>query len=616
MAALHPVLDAIDWQLALSALADERAAALPALERLHADRERAGDRAGSALCAHAALALCVLDMGAMETVQSWIARAGAAAPQGTEPFAEQLWWRLGSVARGVLADAAGPAATLAATWLQAQLRAQCASPDERLLIALVLVNHHLAERRYEQFEALASLVRSPETWRAAQPLMRARWLHSAGYAHHQVGHGDRAERDWQAALLLARDSGATQLALQNTLALVRAMLDDGRLAEAGAQLDAVLPDWGAGRSAQLIDLQQMRARRELLSGQPARALAHIDDALALADEAQWPDAERSACLTDRVQVWIALRREDDALAELARLRDSRQGRDRAIFASLHDLLAGWLRRGDDEAAARELLRRGLQAALAQRYTMFFRLLPQLAAQMSALALRLDVEAVFVAEVIQARRLAAPAEADERWPWPLWLRLLGTFDCRLSGVRQEAQGKTQHKPLELLRRLACTRELHAPMTLLQDQLWPDADAPAARKNLEMAVQRLRRLLSDDSLVRVADGRVALDAARCSSDVQQRRALLERIESLAMSAPTRARPAESITARLAALVEAFARSSGGELLPDAPSTPWLEAEREACRRETVRATSAARGLLERLGDEGPLARQILVRLRERS
>ncbi len=602
------MLGAADWQLALSALADEQAAALPALERLHAERECAGDSTGAALCAHAALVLCVLDMGTMQTVQTWIARADAAAPQGTETFDEQLWWRLGMVARGVLDDAGAAPALLAAAWLNAQLRAPQASSDERLLIALLLINHHLAAQRYEQIEALASAVLSADTWRGSAPLMRARWLHSLGYAHHQLGRGERAEGDWRASLALASDCGATQLALQNSLALVRAMLDSGRVAEAGAQLDAVLPDWGAGRSAQLIELLQMRARRQLLAGQPARALAHIDDALALADEALWPEAERAACLTDRVQVWIALQRDAAALAELARLRDSRQGRDCEVFACLHDLLVAWQHSGADEAAAREPLRLGLQRALALRYTMFFRLLPPLAAGLCALALRLEVEPVFVAEVIRARQLPAPPEAGPNWPGPLWLRLFGGFEYQLHGEAQTPQGKTQQKPLELLRRLACTRSLHAPMSLLQDQLWPDAEAPAARKNLETTVQRLRRLLGDDSLVRVGDGRVALDAGRCSSDVQQRRATLERIEALAMST----QPGPDSVSRLAALVDAFARGSAGELLPEAPSAPWLEAEREACRREPLRGAAAVRGLLERVGEAGPRAGQILARL----
>lgn len=214
---------------------------------------------------------------------------------------------------------------------------------------------------------------------------------------------------------------------------------------------------------------------------------------------------------------------------------------------------------------------------------------------------------FVDEVIRSRQLPAPPDADGHWPWPLWLKLLGGFEMRRDGKPEPGGAKSQQKPLELLRLLACERTLSLGVEAAMAALWPDADDAAARKSFEMAALRLRRLLGDASLLWVGEGRVGLDAARASSDVQQRRRLIDRIEALAM------RPSGHAASPLThdeclMLVERVINFTRGELLPGLPATPWLEAERQRCRNDTVRAALAAATMLERL-QVGPAERELL-------
>ena len=387
-----------------------------------------------------------------------------------------------------------------------------------------------------------------------------------------------------------------------SLAMLRLLLDRGRLNEAAAIEQAVQPQWGAGRTVQLIELQQMRARLALLRDRPARALATLREALALADHAGLTAPERASCLTDLAQVQIALRRDDEAAALLQRLAAEHQGRDAEVYRCLQLLWQAWRLRTSDEAASRAALADGLQRAQQLRYTMFFRLLPALAAGLGALALRWRIEPAFVTELIRARGLPAPPEADSQWPWRLWLQLLGHFEWRLDGQAQQRAGKPQQKPLELLRLLACERALALPAVTAADLLWPEADGAAGRKNLEMTVQRLRRLLGDDGLVQVHDGRVALDAQRVSSDVAQRRALVDRLEALAMAPPPASGEAAA-DGEAAALVAGIVTLSGGPLLPDAPEAAWLAAARERCDRDARRALRAAQRLAERGGPAAP-------------
>jgi DNA-binding SARP family transcriptional activator len=180
-------------------------------------------------------------------------------------------------------------------------------------------------------------------------------------------------------------------------------------------------------------------------------------------------------------------------------------------------------------------------------------------------------------------------------------LLGGFELRCDGQPEPGSAKTQQKPLELLRLLACERNLSLGVEAAMAALWPDADEPAARKSFEMAALRLRRLLGDATLLRVGDGRVGLDTARASSDVQQRRRLIERIEALAMRATGQSTDPISGPGphdECLVLVERVIGFTRGELLPGLPAVPWLEAERQRCRNETVRAALAAATVLERL------------------
>jgi DNA-binding SARP family transcriptional activator len=317
----------------------------------------------------------------------------------------------------------------------------------------------------------------------------------------------------------------------------------------------------------------------------------------MADEADLPASERASCHTDLAQAYIALDRQGDAADLLARLVEEHQGRDQAVYRCLHGLLTAWRKQNEHPAASRGALAEALALAQQTRYTMFFRLLPKLAASLCALALAWEVEAAFVLEVIRARALPAPANADSNWPWPLWLRLFGGFEMRLDGQPLLGGGKTQHKPLELLRLLACERKLALSQAVVARSLWPESDDDAGLHSLDIAIHRLRKLLVDASLLWVRDGRVGLDAGRTSSDLTQRGSLIESLEALAMRRGVGMDGLTPQAEECRRLVSRILDLTQGELLPGAADAAWLVAQRQQVRQETVRAAQAAATILER-------------------
>lgn len=605
-AALAQWPDVARWR-ALAAVLSEQADALGCLDCAHTGHLALGDATQAGLDAHMALVLCLLDIGAMDAVHTWVQRS-LRSPEPPAHDPALWWWHAGRAARLVLDPAHAPGLSL--VWLQQALAplAGRLAAHEKLVVAQVLVNACFARQQFEQFDLIAANVMAPGTFDAVPPLLQSRFLHTLGFALYQVGRHDAAHASWQQGLAVAQTHGLAQVRWMLSLALLRLALDQGQLDEA-ARLEAlVLPHWGAGRTTQLMELQQMRGRLLLLQNRPAQAQALVAEALALGAQAGLSAAELASCRTDEAQVLVGLGQAAAAQALLADLAQAASGRDATVYRCLGGLLAAWHGPAGDGVVSSEqrsaALEQALRDAQAIRYTMFFRLLPVLAGQLCALALELGLHTAFVLEVVRTRRLPAPPGAGPAWPWPVHLRMLGGFELRLQGQLQARPAKAQAKPLELLRLLACESDLSMSMRRAADALWPDAEGAAAHKSLEVTVQRLRRLLGDDSLLRVHEATLSLDATRVSSDLQQRRALGQTLQALAMQPP--ARDDEAALATLWQAVDGLRRwlALGGgpraELLPGAAETSWLMARRGDVTHDSRRTRSAAQALFDRTSE----------------
>ena len=137
--------------------------------------------------------------------------------------------------------------------------------------------------------------------------------------------------------------------------------------------------------------------------------------------------------------------------------------------------------------------------------------PRILPAVLARALVRNIETQQVRELIRHLALQAPPDAGPLWPWPIKLNLLGRFEVLLGDAPLESSRKPAKKPLALLKALACAGGNAVPVTQLLDWLWPESEADAAQKALDMALHRLRGLLGSHDAVRLADGRMSLDPA---------------------------------------------------------------------------------------------------------
>jgi DNA-binding SARP family transcriptional activator len=597
----HPSLQAAVHQwLALAAFMGESADALAHLEEAFTASQQAADAEAAAQVVQRALVLCVLDPGAMQGVREWLARwqtLTLASPMaGAADWG--LWGQLAPLAAVVLSGEANALASGNASALQMSFRRLQVpwSADERLMAAQVLIEFQFIAQRYEAFDLIAMAVEGSDLFEAASPLMRARWHYTYGFSQHLTGRAEGAEKAWMLTLTLARQYQLKAEVMKVSLALAKAHIKENRLSEAQVLVDAVQGQWAAGRVAQLVALLQQRARLHLLSGQAASALGLLQDALKTADEAGLVATEFAGCRMDLVQTLVALGRLREAEQWQERYEGESAGRERQTNRCLLLMLRALQAPKQDAELSRSHLAQALELAQEIRFNNFFMLLPATAAQLCACALRWQLSVPFVLEVIQVRAIPAPADAGARWPWPVYVQMLGGFLLRTQTTQAVQSRKAPQKPWELLRLLACQRRLCLSVAVVMEALWPGADEPAARKSFDATVHRLRPLLGDANLLWVTDGTVGLDTARVASDVALRRDLVDRIETLSMSRPSEPALAQAAASQCLDWVACLAELSPGHLLPGVAPTPWLLAEQAQVRRDTVRAALAAAAVLE--------------------
>ena len=100
--------------------------------------------------------------------------------------------------------------------------------------------------------------------------------------------------------------------------------------------------------------------------------------------------------------------------------------------------------------------------------------------------------------------------------PIAINTLGRFEVLLNGAPLYFNGKTPHKPLDLLKGLLGSAGRGIARHVLCDALWPDLECWAARQALNTAVFRLRRILGCKQAIRMNGEELLLDADRCRVD----------------------------------------------------------------------------------------------------
>ena len=158
--------------------------------------------------------------------------------------------------------------------------------------------------------------------------------------------------------------------------------------------------------------------------------------------------------------------------------------------------------------------------------------------------------------------------------------LGRFSLLLHGQPARFGRKTPHRPLELLKAVIAFGGRDISYSMLTAALWPDSDGDDAKRAFDTTLHRLRKILGDDRIIILQEGKVSLDARYCWTDVWAFERLLGRLNRI-RNLDTAGRDAlalEQLTEQLLSLYQ-------GHFLARDDMTSWSISLRERLRSKYI-------------------------------
>ncbi len=168
-------------------------------------------------------------------------------------------------------------------------------------------------------------------------------------------------------------------------------------------------------------------------------------------------------------------------------------------------------RGDDVAGFKAL-EAGLSQGRERGYekALYFGL-PEINRNLYAKALSAGIEVEYVQQLIRKDSLLPPEDINdlENWPWPIKVYTLGSFELVIDEETVRFSGKSQKKPIEMLKAIISLGGRDVREEDLTCRLWPEAEGDAAHQSFKTTLHRLRKLLRHEKSIRYADSMVNLD-----------------------------------------------------------------------------------------------------------
>jgi DNA-binding SARP family transcriptional activator len=124
----------------------------------------------------------------------------------------------------------------------------------------------------------------------------------------------------------------------------------------------------------------------------------------------------------------------------------------------------------------------------------------------------------------------PTAEDAQGAWPVRIFTLGRFDLLQQGRPLDYGRKVPHRPLVFLKTVIALGGRDISASGIASALWPEAEGDNAQRSFDTTLYRLRKLLADDRLLILRDGKVSLNARYCWVDVWAFERLLGKMQRI--------------------------------------------------------------------------------------
>ena len=352
------------------------------------------------------------------------------------------------------------------------------------------------------------------------PLPRAHWYRQLGYLHYLQGQYELALECLRKGQEISRRHRFPAALALDLYAITLVAVALGDVESAQDELSAFEAAAGVPvRKAELAVWHHARSLVALYKGDFEASFAAARAAADAAAQTGWPQMETLR----RLQLAFMHAEVGNPAAAMAEVQQAEQ---LIVGTALQFYDCGLLLarayialKQDDSAQCEALLRQALGQARASSFVFVTRFLPDALPRLFEHALRAGIEVDYTREVIRRLRILPSPAAGEQWPWPLKLRTLGAFEAWVEDERIAFVRKAQRRPLDLLKALVALGGQDVELDRISNALWPDADGDAARKSLESALYRVRKLMQQDGLIQLREGKLSLDVRRVWVDATQ-------------------------------------------------------------------------------------------------
>jgi DNA-binding SARP family transcriptional activator len=258
----------------------------------------------------------------------------------------------------------------------------------------------------------------------------------------------------------------------------------------------------------------------LLKGNNARALTHAKTAVKLSDETGYV----FTTIVCRIQLAFILHEQEktqEALKELGIAYFKALDTKSSIYKFMCLLVKSKIKLDQNEKErGLELLREAMFLGKTNNYmNMIWWWHPSMMAQLCTKALTSDIETKYVTKLIQIHKLVPdfPPYHIKNWPWALRIYTFEHFQIIKDNAPLQFKGKTQKKPLELLRILITSGGKEISIENIIDTLWYEADGDMAQSAFSSTLNRLRALIGHKEAIQLRDGKLTIDQNYCWIDM---------------------------------------------------------------------------------------------------
>jgi len=260
----------------------------------------------------------------------------------------------------------------------------------------------------------------------------------------------------------------------------------------------------------VAELSSQRAGVQFLSGNISGALKTAQEALELYEETGTPFLAASIRI-GIAQILIESNAIEEACHHLAMATQYADTMKSSLLKCHASLIEAYARiKSNEESVAAHLLKEGLSVASSNNYlTLNLWWRPSVMTKLLSFALQKEIEIKYVQYVIRHRNLKAESPDIENWPWPVRIYTLGRFSILCNGQPLRFDGKSQRKPMELLKYLCSFGSRAISQDQIIDALWPESSGDVAGQALRTTLHRLRKLLQHEKAVRLENRQLSLD-----------------------------------------------------------------------------------------------------------